>query len=128
MTVELRGDVSHSEQKQQLRIHKPEYAFSGSSYITGCHQGVSGGKRDKTNVFRGAREVNLLTSILEIFFLGKTNLQISCDEYHMRCYGSLMGRVGRAICECSLVIVSLKRTHKVQQPALIRLREDGRLI
>ena len=113
MTVELRGDVSHSEQKQP-RLHKPEYAFSGSSYITGCHQGVSGGKRDRTNVFRGAREVNLLTSILEIFSLGKTNLQISCDEYHKRCYGSLMGPVGRAICKCSLVIVSLKGTQKVQ--------------
>jgi len=46
----------------------------------------------------------------------------------MRCYGSLMGPVGRAICECSLVIVALKETRKVHQPALIILREDERLI
>ena len=59
--------------------------------------------------------MSLLTSILEIFSLGKTNLQISCDEYHMRCYGSLMGPEGRATCECSLVIVSLKGTQKVQR-------------
>ena len=74
--------------------------------------------------------MNLLTSILEIFFLGKTNLQISCDEYHMRCYGSLMGPEGRATCECSLVIVSLKGTQKVQRSTarLIRLRGDERLI
>jgi hypothetical protein len=85
-------------------------------------------KRDRTNVFRGAREVSLLTSIHEMFLLGKTNLVFSCDEYHTRCCGSLMDPVGRAICECSLVIGPLKGTRKVQQPALIRLREDERLI
>ena len=68
--------------------------------------------------------MNLLTSTLDIFCLGRTSLLISCDEYHMRCYGSLMGPVGRAICEYRLVIVSLEGTHKVQQPALIRLRRQ----
>jgi hypothetical protein len=85
-----------------------------------------GGKQDRTNVSRGPREVNLLTSIPGIFYLGKTNLRVSCDEYYMRCYGSLMGPMGRAICECSLVVVSLKGTRKVQQQVLIRLRERGR--
>ena len=81
-----------------------------------------------TNVFRGAKVVNQLTSILEIFYHRKTNLQFSCDEYDMRCYGSLTGPVVRAIHECSLVIVPLKGTRKVQEPARIRLRKDERLI
>ena len=72
--------------------------------------------------------MNLLTSILEIFYLGKTNLQFSCDEYHMRCYGSLMGPAGRAIGVFSLVIVPLKETREVQQPVVITIREDERLI
>jgi hypothetical protein len=52
----------------------------------------------------------------------------SYDEYHMRCYGSLMGLMGKAICEFRLAIVPLIKTRKVQQPELIILREDGRLI
>ena len=72
--------------------------------------------------------MNLLTSIPDIFYLGKTSLLFSCDECHTRCYDSLMDPVGRAIYECSLVIVSLKGTRKVEQPAMIKLREDERLI
>jgi hypothetical protein len=96
--------------------------------IISCYQRASGGKRDRTNVFRGPREVNLLTSIPGIFCFGKTTLPLSCDGYYMQCYGSLMGPVGRAICGCSRVIVSLKGTRNVQQPALVRLRENERLI
>ena len=74
-----------------------------------------GRKRKRTNVFRGHREANHLTSIPDIFCLRKTILLLSCDESHVRCYGSLMGLVGIAICECFPAIVSLKGMCKAVQ-------------
>ena len=71
--------------------------------------------RNKTYVFRGPREVNLLISIPGIFFLGKTNLLFPFDEHYVPCYGSLMGLVGRAICERSPGVVSLKGMRKTLQ-------------
>jgi hypothetical protein len=65
-------------------------------------------EKDKANVFRGPKEVILLTSILEICCLEKTKTQFSCDGYHMRYYGSLRDPVGRATCGCFLAIGSLE--------------------
>ena len=128
ITEELTEDIGDFRQKQS-KIHRPEYAFSGSSYnYKLTSERASEGKQGTTNVSRGPREVDLLTSIPGIFCLGRTSLLFSCDEYHTRCYDSLMDPVGRATYERSLVIVSLKGTRKVEQPAMIRLREDKRLI
>ena len=57
----------------------------------------SAGKQNKTNVFRGPKEANHLTSIPDIFYLERTKLPFSCDGCHMRCYGSSMDPVERAI-------------------------------
>jgi hypothetical protein len=61
-----------------------------------------------TNVFRGSKEAILLISTPERCCLQKTRLLFSYDKYHMRCCGSSRGPVGRAICECSFGIGSLK--------------------
>ena len=50
-----------------------------------------------TDVFRGSKEAILLTSIPDIFYLERTTLPFSCDEYHMRWYGSSMDQVEIAI-------------------------------
>ena len=46
----------------------------------------------------------------------------------MRCYGSLMSLVERAICECFLVIVSLKEMRKTLRSTPVMLKDDERLI
>ena len=65
-------------------------------------------EEDGANVFRESREVSRLTSTPERCCLERTKMRFSCDEYYMRCYGSLRGPVGKAICECFPVIDSLK--------------------
>ena len=64
-------------------------------------------EEEVANVFRGSKEVTLMISTPEKYCLQKTSLLFSCDEYHMRCCGSLMGLVERAICKFSPVIGSL---------------------
>jgi hypothetical protein len=83
--------------------------FPDPATITTYDQRVSGRKWNKTNVFHGSKEANLMTSIPDKFCLEKTRSLFSFDEYHMQCYGSLMGPVERAICEFPSVIGSLKK-------------------
>jgi hypothetical protein len=70
-------------------------------------------KEGGANVFRGPKEMIPMTSTPGKCCLEKTRLLFSCDEYHMRCCGSLRDPEGRAICECSPVIGSLKEWVRV---------------
>ena len=63
---------------------------------------------NKTNVFRGSKKANHLTSISDTFCLEETRSLFSCDEYRMQRYGSSMDLMGRAICEFSPAIHSVK--------------------
>jgi hypothetical protein len=93
----------NSEEFTNQRILFPDPAT-----VTQHDQSVTGGKWNKTNVFRGSKEANLMTSIPYKFCLEKTRSLFSFHEYHMQCYGSSVGPVERAICEFPSVIGSLK--------------------
>ena len=82
--------------------------FPDPAAITGHNQRDSGGKWNRTNVFRESKEAILLTSIPDRFCLEKTRLPFACNEYHMQCYGLSMDPAERAICEFSPAIRSLK--------------------
>ena len=82
-----------------------------------------------TNVFRGPKEAIHLTSILDRFYLERTRLPFSCDEYHMRWYGSSMDQVEIAIYEFRPAIACLSGCVKFQSDTdEVRVRRTFNLI